>query len=138
MIRSCRIWLMTLNFGRHRSAALVKWAKETLKELELERWRTTGRKEEVSDARTDPLWMKVFLGIHIAAGASSFLLAPVALATAKGGKQHKRWGNGLSVVDGRGGGYGGADGVLSCRCGFWRWWRCSVSTLRFRRIECFG
>jgi hypothetical protein len=40
----------------------------------------------------DPLWMKVFLGVHIAAGASSFLLAPVALATPKGGKQHKRWG----------------------------------------------
>jgi hypothetical protein len=40
----------------------------------------------------DPMWMKVFLGVHIAAGASSFLLAPVALTTAKGGKQHKRWG----------------------------------------------
>jgi hypothetical protein len=40
----------------------------------------------------DPMWMKAFLGVHIAAGASSFLLAPVALATAKGGKQHKRWG----------------------------------------------
>jgi hypothetical protein len=40
----------------------------------------------------DPMWMKVFLGVHIAAGSSSFLLAPVALATAKGGKQHKRWG----------------------------------------------
>ena len=41
---------------------------------------------------TDPLWMKIFLGVHIAAGSCSFLLAPVALATAKGGKQHKRWG----------------------------------------------
>jgi uncharacterized membrane protein len=40
----------------------------------------------------DPLWMRVFLGVHITAGASSFLLAPVALVTAKGGKQHKRWG----------------------------------------------
>ena len=40
----------------------------------------------------DPLWVKVFLAIHIAAGASSFLFAPVALATAKGGKQHKLWG----------------------------------------------
>ena len=40
----------------------------------------------------DPMWMKAFLGVHVAAGASSFLLAPVALATAKGGKQHKRWG----------------------------------------------
>ncbi|HTC74231.1 MAG TPA: hypothetical protein VK684_01555 [Edaphobacter sp.] len=40
----------------------------------------------------DPMWMKVFLGVHIAAGASSFLFAPVALVTAKGGKQHRRWG----------------------------------------------
>jgi len=40
----------------------------------------------------DPMWMRVFLGVHITAGFSSFLLAPVALATAKGGKQHKRWG----------------------------------------------
>jgi hypothetical protein len=40
----------------------------------------------------DPLLVKMFLTIHVAAGASSFLLAPVALATAKGGKQHKRWG----------------------------------------------
>ncbi len=40
----------------------------------------------------DPLWVKMFLTIHIAAGASSFLFAPLALATAKGGKQHKRWG----------------------------------------------
>ena len=41
---------------------------------------------------SDPMWMKLFLGVHVAAGMSSFLLAPVALATAKGGKQHKRWG----------------------------------------------
>jgi hypothetical protein len=27
-------WLMTLSFGRHRSAAFVKWCRETLKELE--------------------------------------------------------------------------------------------------------
>ncbi len=40
----------------------------------------------------DPMWMKVFLGVHVAAGATSFALAPVALVTAKGGKQHKRWG----------------------------------------------
>ena len=43
---------------------------------------------------TDPLWMRTLLGVHITAGAFSFLLAPVALATAKGGKQHKRWGMG--------------------------------------------
>lgn len=40
----------------------------------------------------DPLWIRLFLVIHIAAGAGTFLLAPIALATAKGGKQHKRWG----------------------------------------------
>lgn len=40
----------------------------------------------------DPLWMKLFLGVHITAGLTSFVLAPVALVTAKGGKQHKRWG----------------------------------------------
>ena len=40
----------------------------------------------------DPVWMRSLLGVHIAAGFGSFLLAPVALATAKGGKQHKRWG----------------------------------------------
>jgi hypothetical protein len=40
----------------------------------------------------DPLWMKMSLGLHIAAGFSAFLLAPVALMTAKGGKQHRRWG----------------------------------------------
>ncbi len=40
----------------------------------------------------DPLWMKVFLGVHITAGFTAFLLAPVALVTAKGGKQHRRWG----------------------------------------------
>jgi PadR family transcriptional regulator, regulatory protein AphA len=27
-------WLMTLNMGRHRSSAMVKWCRETLKELE--------------------------------------------------------------------------------------------------------
>ncbi len=42
--------------------------------------------------RHDPLWVHLFLAVHIAAGAGSFLFAPVALATAKGGKQHKRWG----------------------------------------------
>jgi hypothetical protein len=36
--------------------------------------------------------MKVFLGVHITAGATSFLMAPVALVTAKGGKAHRRWG----------------------------------------------
>jgi PadR family transcriptional regulator AphA len=27
-------WLMTLNFGRHRSASVVKWCRETVKDLE--------------------------------------------------------------------------------------------------------
>ncbi len=40
----------------------------------------------------DPLWMKLFLAVHVTAGLVSFVLAPVALATAKGGKQHRRWG----------------------------------------------
>src|SRR3984885_15744856 len=40
----------------------------------------------------DPLWVTVFLTIHIAAGATAFLMAPVALATGKGGKTHRRWG----------------------------------------------
>ena len=40
----------------------------------------------------DPIWMKAFLTVHVTAGIVSFVLAPVALATAKGGKQHKRWG----------------------------------------------
>jgi uncharacterized membrane protein len=38
------------------------------------------------------LWFKVFLAIHVAAGAGSFLIAPIALVTVKGGKLHKRWG----------------------------------------------
>ena len=42
--------------------------------------------------QADPVWMKGLLVVHIACGFGSFLLAPVALATAKGGKQHKRWG----------------------------------------------
>jgi DNA-binding PadR family transcriptional regulator len=37
-------WLMTLNFGRHRSAAIVKWCRETLTELErLERTQQGGK-----------------------------------------------------------------------------------------------
>jgi uncharacterized membrane protein len=40
----------------------------------------------------DPFWMHALLAVHIACGASAFLLAPVALASAKGGKTHKRWG----------------------------------------------
>ncbi|MGC1424838.1 MAG: hypothetical protein WA354_20545 [Terracidiphilus sp.] len=41
---------------------------------------------------TDPLWMKLLFTVHVAAGFTCFFLAPVAMATAKGGKQHRRWG----------------------------------------------
>ncbi len=40
----------------------------------------------------DPVWMKALLTVHVSCGFGSFLLAPVALATAKGGATHKRWG----------------------------------------------
>lgn len=40
----------------------------------------------------DPLWMRALLVVHIVCGFGAFVLAPVALATAKGGKQHRRWG----------------------------------------------
>jgi uncharacterized membrane protein len=40
----------------------------------------------------NPLWMKAFLAVHIAAGAIAFVMAPMALITAKGGRAHRRWG----------------------------------------------
>lgn len=40
----------------------------------------------------DPLWMRGLLALHVAAGTGAFLLAPVALVTAKGGRAHRRWG----------------------------------------------
>ncbi len=40
----------------------------------------------------DPLWIKSLLGVHIAAGSTAFVMAPLALLTAKGGKAHRRWG----------------------------------------------
>jgi len=40
----------------------------------------------------DPWWMHMLLGLHILSGAGAFVLAPVALVTAKGGKAHRRWG----------------------------------------------
>ena len=40
----------------------------------------------------DPIWMKTLLAVHITSGFGAFLLAPVALGTAKGGRAHKRWG----------------------------------------------
>jgi uncharacterized membrane protein len=40
----------------------------------------------------DPMWIRYLLGLHIAAGATAFIFAPLALATRKGGKAHRRWG----------------------------------------------
>jgi uncharacterized membrane protein len=40
----------------------------------------------------DPMWIRGLLGVHVAAGTVSFVMAPVALATAKGGHAHRRWG----------------------------------------------
>src|SRR5258707_13003246 len=39
-----------------------------------------------------PLWMRALLALHITCGATGFVCAPVALATAKGGRTHRRWG----------------------------------------------
>ena len=42
-----------------------------------------------------PEWttsLRALLALHIACGAVAFLCAPVALATAKGGRVHRRWG----------------------------------------------
>jgi uncharacterized membrane protein len=41
----------------------------------------------------DPWWMRAFLGVHITAGGGAFVLAPLALITAKGGKAHRLWGS---------------------------------------------
>ena len=40
----------------------------------------------------DPLWMQATLGLHVLCGGLAFVLAPVALITAKGGRAHRRWG----------------------------------------------
>ena len=37
-------------------------------------------------------FLRVLLALHVACGAVGFVCAPVALATAKGGKTHRRWG----------------------------------------------
>jgi len=46
----------------------------------------------IVEGMQDPLWIKSLLGVHIAAGATAFLMAPLALVAAKGGKAHRRWG----------------------------------------------
>jgi hypothetical protein len=40
----------------------------------------------------DPWWMNAFLAVHITAGSGAFVLAPLALITAKGSKAHRMWG----------------------------------------------
>lgn len=40
----------------------------------------------------DPLWVHVFLAIHITAGMFCLALAPLVLAVTKGGGRHRRWG----------------------------------------------
>jgi uncharacterized membrane protein len=40
----------------------------------------------------DPVWIRGLLGVHVLAGMVSFVMAPIALATAKGGRSHRRWG----------------------------------------------
>jgi hypothetical protein len=40
----------------------------------------------------DPWWMRALLGLHVVSGVGAFVLAPLALVTAKGGRAHRRWG----------------------------------------------
>ena len=40
----------------------------------------------------DPLWIRLMLATHVASGSLAFVLAPIALVTAKGGKAHRKWG----------------------------------------------
>jgi uncharacterized membrane protein len=49
-------------------------------------------KSMYGEGMQDPLWIKSMLGVHIAAGCTAFLMAPLALLAAKGGKAHRRWG----------------------------------------------
>jgi uncharacterized membrane protein len=39
-----------------------------------------------------PTYLRILLALHIGCGVLAFVCAPVALATAKGGKTHRRWG----------------------------------------------
>jgi hypothetical protein len=40
----------------------------------------------------DPYWIQALRVVHIVAGFGAFFIAPVPLATAKGGAVHRRWG----------------------------------------------
>jgi len=51
----------------------------------------------------DPIWLKCLLAVHVTAGFGAFLLAPVALMTAKGA-------NSIS-------------GGEWFTCGAWAWWQ---------------
>ena len=59
----------------------------------------------------NPWWMDVLLASHVVSGVAAFVLAPLALITAKGGKAHRRWV--LFLVHGRRGLHGAGDGSLA-------------------------
>ncbi|MGB0125723.1 MAG: hypothetical protein WA419_12445 [Silvibacterium sp.] len=44
------------------------------------------------DKMHHPWWMHALLALHITAGGGAFVLAPLALVTAKGGRAHRLWG----------------------------------------------
>lgn len=37
----------------------------------------------------DPIWMHIFLAVHVGAGSGAFVLAPLAIVAVKGGKAHR-------------------------------------------------
>ena len=45
-------WLITLNFGRHRSQALLKWADETIKVLESEKGHQVGKERTLRQLKS--------------------------------------------------------------------------------------
>jgi hypothetical protein len=40
----------------------------------------------------DPVWIRVLLAAHVAAGGACLVLAPAVLSVTKGGARHRRWG----------------------------------------------
>jgi uncharacterized membrane protein len=80
-------------------------------------------------------YLRVLLTLHISCGVVAFVCAPVALATAKGGKVHRRFGKiyfwamaGVAVT-----------ALIHSHCQFTSslWLRCSASIRRSRRIVFF-
>ena len=62
----------------------------------------------------DPLWMRALLAMHVAAGvARRSFWRLLRWSTAKGGKQHKRWGMVYFWAMGGGSRNGAADGAVS-------------------------